>query len=481
MSGLFGTLDVATRGLLVTQSGIRVTSHNTANVETPGYTRQRQVLQAGLPITHPAGAIGSGVEQRAIERVDDALLFRQLYDADARNAALGIESNALARVEEMLNEQHEEGLGARLSRLYDAFDDLATASTPGAPVERASLRGAAQTVTDAFHALDADLRRLMSDADRSAVGLLDEINGIAREIADLNAAIMRDEATAPANDLRDRRDALVRRLAENVEISSFEQPSGGVVVMVANGVALVDGDAARRLVAEPSPTHPIDPRFSRIALDFGGSRLDVTGRIGGGALGGHLEVRDVLAPAVLRDLDTLAYNLAAQTNAVHAAGVGLDGSSGNFFATLVSIDDAARLLALDPSIVASTDAIAAGLTSDPGDNRNALALAALRTTPATFYRPGDLPGAPTGALRTVLDAHTELIGEVGESARSARSAAEGQQRMLAALEARRDEISGVSLDEEMVRLIRLESAYQANARVISTIQTLLDSLVGLAV
>lgn len=481
MSGLFGILDVATRGLLVTQSGIRVTSHNTANVETPGYTRQRQVLQAGAPIAHPAGAVGTGVEQRSIERVDDALLFRQLYDADARNAALGIESNGLSRIEELLNEQQEEGLGARLARLYDSFDDLASATTPGAPVERESLRGSAQAVADAFHGLDADLRRLMTDSDRSAVGLLGEINGIAREIAELNDAIMREEAVAPANDLRDRRDALVRRLAEQVDVSTFEQPNGGLVVMIADGLALVDGATARQLIAEPDPANPIDPRFSRIQFDLGTSRVDVTGQIGGGALGGHLEVRDAIAPAALRELDALAYNLAVQTNAVHAAGVGLDGSSGGFFAALGAVEDAARLLALDPAILASTDAIAAGLSTDPGDNRNALALAALRDTPTSFYRPGDPPGPPTGALRTVLDAHAVLIGEVGESARNARSAAEGQQLALDALQARRDAISGVSLDEEMVRLIRLEAAYQANARVISTLQTMLDSLVGLVV
>jgi flagellar hook-associated protein 1 FlgK len=479
VGGLFGTLDVATRGLLVTQSGIRVTSHNTANVETPGYTRQRQVLQAGQPISHPAGAIGTGVEQRAIERVDDALLFRQLYDADARNAALGVEANALSRIEELLNEQQEEGLGARLSRLYDSFEDLASASTPGAPVERESLRGAAQALADAFHGLDEDLRRLMSDSDRSAVGMLAEINGIAREIADLNDAIMRAEVTAPANDLRDRRDALVRQLAEQVEVSTFEQSNGGLVVMVADGLALVDGATARQLVAEPDPANPIDPRFSRISFDLGASRVDVTAQIGGGALGGHLEVRDAIAPAALREIDVLAYNLAVQTNAVHGAGVGLDGSSGDFFQSLGAVEDAARLFALDPAVAASTDAIAAGLGSDPGDNRNALALAALRETPTAFFRPGDPPGPPTGVLRTVLDAHAVMVGEFGESARNAKSAADGQQLMLDALQTRRDAISGVSLDEEMIRLIRLESAYQANARVISTIQTMLDTLVGL--
>lgn len=479
MSGLFGTLDVATRGLLVTQSGIRVTSHNTANVETPGYTRQSQVLVAGNPVPHPAGAIGTGVEQQAIVRIDDELLFRQLYEADARNSSLDVESGAMSRVEELFNEQQSDGLGVQLSKLYDAFDDVASATTPGAPVERDSLRTAAQSLVDSFHAMDSDLRHLMDEADRSARTMLDSINGLASEIAELNHAIVREEAIAPANDLRDRRDAKVRELAEKVEISTFEQQDGGLVVMVANGLSLVEGARARRLVSAPDPTNPFDPAYSRILFDLGPSQIDVTSQIGGGELGGHLEVRDTIVPAVIRDLDVLAYNLASQVNGVHAAGVGLDGTIGDFFQALGVVEDAASLLALDPAITASTDAIAAGFTNDSGDNRNALALAALRTTALAFSLPGDPPGPATGPTRTVLDYHAFLVGDVGERARIAGSASHSQQQILDGLESRRDQLSGVSLDEEMIKLIRLESAYQANARVIATIQTLLETVVQL--
>ncbi|RIK98941.1 MAG: flagellar hook-associated protein FlgK [Proteobacteria bacterium] len=479
MSGLFGTLDIAARGLLVTQNGIRVTSHNTANVETPGYTRQRQLLTAAPAIPHPAGAIGTGVEQQGIQRVSDELLHRQFVSADARAAAFGVEANALDVVQELFNEQSGPGLGARISALYDAFEDVASATTPGAPVERGSLRTAAQSLIDAFRGVDAELRRALKDADRSAVALLDSINGLARDIAALNRAIVREEAVAPANDLRDRRDALVRELAKKVEISSFEQSDGSVVVMVARGLALVEGTTARSLVAQTDLANPFDPTVSRILFDLGPTQADVSDDLGGGELGGHLQVRDQLVPDAIRELDVLAYNLAAQVNAVHQLGVGRDGSTGDFFAAPAQVEDAARDLALAPAILASPDAIAAGLTSDPGDNRNALALAALRTTATPFYLPGDPPGPPTGAARTALDHHGFLVGDLGERARVAAGAHDVQARVLGELEARRESMSGVSLDEEMIKLIRLESAYQANGRVIATIQTLLDALVQL--
>lgn len=479
MSGLFGTLDTATRGLLVTQSGIRVTSHNTANVETPGYTRQRQVLVAALAIPHPAGAVGTGVEQQTIMRVSDDLLYRQLVAADARTTALDVEANALGVVQEIFNEQSVDGLGARISALYDAFEDVASATTPGAPVERDSLRTAAQSLIDTFRGMDTDLRRTLKDADRSAVALVESINGLAQDIATLNRAIVREEAVAPANDLRDRRDALVRELARKIEVSSFEQNDGSIVVMVARGLALVDGVTARSLVPQADLANPFDATVSRILFDIGPSQVDITDDIGGGELGGQVKVRDEIVPDVIRQLDTLAYNLATQVNSVHSFGVGLDGTVGNFFAQPAQVEDAANGLALDPAILASPDAIAAGFTTDPGDNRNALALAELRTTATAFYLPGDPPGPPSGASRTMLDAHSFLVGDIGERARVAESASTVQTNVLGELEARRDSVSGVSLDEEMIKLIRLQSAYQANARVITTIQSMLDTVVQL--
>ncbi len=479
MSGLFGTLDVSNRGLLVTQNGVRVTSHNISNVETPGFSRQRQVLAAGNAVGFQNGAVGTGVEQLSIERISDELVFRQLTSAESRAAALDVEAGALARIEEVLNEQQGDGLGTQLGALFDAFGDLASATAPGAPVERESLRSTASALIDTFASSDGRLREIMGEADRSALATLDAINGISREIAGLNDTIVREEALAPANDLRDRRDVLVRELSGLVEVSTFEQQDGSLVVMVADGLALVDGSNARTLAGEPDPANPFSASFSRIVFDAGATRVDVTDRLGGGQLGGQIEVRDTLVPSALRELDVLAFNLVAQVNAVHAGGVGLDGTVGDFFAALPGVGDAAGSLALDPAVVARTDAIAAGLTAAPGDNRNALALADLRTTPANLFLPGDPPGVPSGPSRTLIGQHAFLVSRAGETARVTRSAQSSQARMLSEIEQRRDSVSGVSIDEEMIRLIRLEAAFQANARMISTVDHLLETVLQL--
>jgi len=479
MPGLFGVLDVASRGIGVTQRGLQTTSHNIANVETPGYSKQRQVLTPSHPQVTPRGAIGTGVEQVTIERLSDGFAQAQIVEHNASLGSNRAQAEALSVVEEIVNEQRGDGITVALNRLYDAFSDLAAAQAPGAPVERESLRGAATALVDTLHGADAQLRDLQGATHDRITGLLPEINDIAERIAELNVQIVQQEVVAPANDLRDQRDLLMRSLAEKVDVNAFEDGRGAQIVYLPGGRPLVEGATAHALVEIPDPTNPFDPGFSRIGHSAGGAVVDVTAAVGGGELGGLLRVRDTLVPAAIRSLDTVAYNLVDTVNTVHQGGVGLNGASGDFFAPLGAVEDAARSIALDPAIVASTDAIAAGSTPAPGDNTNAVALAALRDQAAPIALPGDPPGPATGPTRSVLQHAAGVVADVGQQARSLGRATEQQTRVSETLMDRRDALSGVSIDEEVTHLITLQAAFQANARVVDTVNTLLQDVIGL--
>jgi len=479
MSGLFGVLDVANRGLTVTQQGIRVTGHNIANVNTPGYSRQRQVLAASAPIANASGHQGTGVEQLTIERITDRFVETQLLKQNASAASSEAQAQALALVEEVLNEQDGRGIGAALSDLYEAFSDLASGATPGAPAEREAVRASARSLMQVVHGTDERLRDLQSSTNREIEDQVREINAITERIAKLNAGITQLEIQAPANDLRDQRDGLLRELASRIDVDSFEDAKGSLVVFLPSGASLVNGVTSHPLTTSLDVTNPFDSSFARIVYPESGSNLDITDDIGAGSLGGLLRVRDTLIPSAIRSLDTLAYNLAEGVNAVHAAGTGLDGTVGDFFAAPAAVEDAARGLALEAAILASSDAIAAGLTSAPGDNRNAIALADLRDGAAPLFIPGDPPGPATGPTRTLLEHAAAVVADVGQQARTFAQASSQQARVLQDLESRRDAISGVSIDEEMAGLIQLEAAFQANARVLSTVDRLLDDLLSI--
>ncbi|MGH0033735.1 MAG: flagellar hook-associated protein FlgK [Myxococcota bacterium] len=479
MSGLFGVLNVASRALMVNQNQVRTVGHNIANASTPGYSRQSVVLASSPAIVNPTGNLGTGVEQISIERMHDRFVEQQLVREQSALGSSDTQATVLARIEEVLNEQDGPGLSTALGRFYDAFDDLASAATPGAPVEREAVRSAAQQLVDELHRADAELRTLQLGADADIAATVAQVNDLTARIAELNHQIVQQETGAPANDLRDQRDALVRELAGLAEITSFEQENGSAVVLLGGGLTLVDGSSARELGTAPDPANPFDPGFSRVVYDPDGTALDVTAEMGSGRLGGLLAARDSLLPAAIRALDTLAYNLAEQTNSVHSAGVGLDGSVGDFFVSQPAVEDAARLLAIDPAILASGDAIAAGLGGGAGDNRNALDLAALRDTATAVFLPGDPPGPASGPTRTILDHAASIVADVGQQARVAFDGRAQRERTVELLENRRDVLSGVSIDEEVAKLVELQSVFQANARVVATIQEMLDSVISI--
>ncbi len=479
MTGLFGVLDISGRAMRVTQAGVRTTSHNIANVHTPGYSRQRQVVQASLPTHVAEGAIGNGVEQITIDRAHDPYVQLRLLAERSNGGSLRSQSQSLDAIQQVFNEQQGEGLADALAKLYSAFGELASSAAGGGP-EREGVRMAAQHLVDAVRRADARLREEQSNANRSIAQLVPEIQSVLERIAELNGRIIAGDAQAPANDLRDQRDDLLMQLSEKIGVQSFEESNGSVTVLTGGGHALVERTLVHGLSVSPDPSHPFDPGFARVMRDSSSGPIDITADLGAGELGGLLRARDTLTADAIRSLDVLAYNVATSVNGVHRAGYGLDGQTGrDFFAAPAAVEDAAQALALDAAIAADLDAIAAGgLGPAPGDNRNAQALAALRDQGIALALPGDAPGSPSGPTRTLLGHAASIIGEVGVEAKSFQSALLQHERALELFESQRDEISGVSIDEEVTRLMQLQAAFQANARVISTVQTLLEDLVS---
>ncbi len=496
MAGIFDTLGTATRGLQVVQRNLATTAHNIANVDTPGYSRQRSVQQTGLPNVTASGSIGSGVEPVTVERIVDRFIGFRLVSETTRRASLDTQSTVYREVETLVNDQLTGGLSKDLTSFYDSLDDLASAAEPGQPVARGQVLSAAQSMVDTIHRFDSQLRALQRETDRGISGVLPDINQIARDIADLNGQIAEAEAVAPANDLRDRRDVLVLELAEKIEIVSVDDQDGMTSIRIAGGLPLVDKRIASELVAvvDPANPHPFDPTFSQVYYRGAGSFFDTTANLRGGELGGLIDARDNILAGVIRDLDATVFTLADSFNSVHRGGLGLvDGAPHDFFADLggqTTVDDSARNFRLsadiDPDQGGTLDHIAAGAVANPvtggpeaaaGDTDWVEELKNLRTLSVTTYLAGDAVGVPTGPATSVSGSVVNIIGDIGQSTRSTARALEQQEAVLSAVQDRRDSISGVSIDEEVADLVQLQANFQANARVISTISSLIQDLI----
>jgi flagellar hook-associated protein 1 FlgK len=278
-----------------------------------------------------------------------------------------------------------------------------------------------------------------------------------------------------------------------MEFSTLEDQTGMVSVRLAGGIQLVNGRTANELsaVVDPANPNPFDATFSQVYYQGSGAFFDVTSSIKGGELGGLIEARDGIVGGVIRDLDAFAFSLAEEFNAQHRLGFGLvDGAAHDFFVDTASqptVDDFARNLALsadvDPDQGGTLENIAAGATGGPtgagaGDTAHAEILGNLRRGPVTVYLAGDTPGTPTGSSRSLSASLTDMIGDLGQKARTTSRALEQQEAVLSAVQDRRDSISGVSVDEEVANLVQLQTSFQANARVISTVNQLFADLLS---
>jgi flagellar hook-associated protein 1 FlgK len=188
--------------------------------------------------------------------------------------------------------------------------------------------------------------------------------------------------------------------------------------------------------------------------------MDVTAEITGGRLGGLLQVRDVNIPDYLGRLDTLAAELVSEVNALHSAGFDLNGATGQTFfgysTAPVGTIGAARFIQLDPALAADASRVAAAGVAEAGDNTTARALAALRDARVL-----------DGNTATLSDGWSRLVYRVGRDTQAAADEQTSREEIVKQVDFMRDQVSGISLDEEAMWMLKFQRAYEANARFFS--------------
>lgn len=462
MSSAWFGLNTALRSLVASQAMMDVAAHNTANANTPGYSRQRVGLVASEPFSYPAfnrsglpGQVGTGVSVATITRVRDAFLDLQLRGQVALEGAWTTRRDELAKVEGIFPEPDPAGLGTVLGRFWDAWQDLAVDPTSAA-ARSAVLEGAA-TLAGRFNRDAAQLTALTEGIDYQIGRDVATINDLAARIASLNTQIQRISISGDhANDLEDQRDLLFDELSAIVPVGLQPQADGTVTVLI-GGIDLVNGDRVRPLTTVLNVAGNVDPAWSD-----GGS---VT--LGGARLGTLVGLRDVQLTGYQARLDSLASTFADAVNAVHATGFDANGAAGGAFFTYTAGSAAATLAVAVPLAADARLLAAAGAAGQPGDGSIAGAIADLRM--ARLFG---------GGTQTTADAYAGIVGQVGSDTRQAIEMARNQGLVTDQLRERRESISGVSLDEEAADMIRFQRAYQAAARVITVVDEMLDILIN---
>lgn len=452
ISTFFG-MQTSLRGLLAHQRALDVTGHNVANASTPGYSRQEAVMGASIPMWVPAGIkqdgtgaqIGSGVDVLDYRRIRDGFLDVQ-YRAQA--SVLGdasTKSRALEGVELSLAEPGDNGLSVQLGKLWSAWSSVA--NDPSSVPARQALVDQAKTVAAAFGDLDRQLGTIAQQARdeyasltayNPAAGTYGDVASIATELAQVGEAI-RSATTAnqQPNDLLDKRDGLLDRLAKLGSVSVIETGGGGIRVLFGNtGVPLVDDTLTN------NPATPGDERVT----------WPQTLTAPGGKLGGLLTMSAEPGGTIAgyrTELAATAQALATSVNDLHRQGPGaLD-----FFA----YDPAQGASGL--TVIRTPGTVTPGRLGAAGANDLALEIAALRG--------GVADGRYTG-----------LVARIGSEVRQVVRQEANSEVLVRAVQDRKDSVAGVALDEEMTNLVRFQRGYQAAARTLSTMDELLDTLIN---
>jgi flagellar hook-associated protein 1 FlgK len=592
--GTFLGIEVAKRGLFSARVGLDTTSHNIANANTEGYSRQRAVLRSSFPlafsgpfVTLRPGQVGTGVEVSSITRIRSSFIEAQLHREGGDRSMYSVMSQHFRNVEDIVGEPSEYAINALMEGFFDAWEDLS--NDPESASARANLRSSAQAFTDFVNEVDFKLNLELTSLNEEIRERVGRVNYLSQEVAELNRQIIQIEGSGTneslkANDLKDRRDIAIEEMSSLVNARVIYNQNGGVSVLV-RGHPLVGGTHVNEISLKSNPDD-----FYRPEIVFTKSRIPLA--IDSGELQGLMRMRDEEIPSLRQNLSEVVSVFTNRVNMLHRQGYGLDESknrpffvdtehrrisgtfllpagttldttlydlgitSGDFFVqgtrVLISDDEVmpdsattlgdifARIeeatadlrfkledsggnprvllrqfnpadnddelsikggtssffnilglagapvetISGDPqyvnalynfkvssSVLNDLDTIAA--TGDdglgypgPGDNRTALAIA-------------DLKNKSLDVFGTTFSEHYQsAIAQLGSVAYNAERSYQSQQLVVEQLDARRQEVSGVNLDEEAVNLIRFQKAFEASSRALTILDEILNTIIN---
>lgn len=459
MPGTFFAINIGQSGLAAAQLGQDITGQNIANANTPGYSVQSLDQTASDPYTQAdlntqltPGLIGSGVSVAGIRRASDQFLDTQVRNANSSLQSETAQSDALRQVDGAFGEPSDTGLNAALTKFFSAFQDVANTPENTGVRSAAVQQGAALAST--FQTVQAGLTAAASSLSGQAGADIQAINTDSAQIAALNLSIQAGTRGGQSpNDLLDQRGALLDKLSGLANITVQTNPNGSVNVAIGSTALVVGTDSAS------------------VSL----SGLSASGDLKSGALFGLSKVQTQVA-AYQSQLNSAAASVVSQVNSAQANGLDLNGNAGTPFFTATAGNEAATIavnpdLEVSPSHLAAASVPAPPATFGAGDGSNAQAIAGLLTKPVTTA------GDPL-AGQSIQSYYQSTVSDAGSRASAALSGLGTAQAGYTQLSNQRSSETGVSTDTELANMLKYQRAYQAAARVITTADDMIGTLIN---
>lgn len=527
MCSTFMGLETSKRGLFTQQSALYTTGHNISNANTDGYTRQRVNMTTtegfpgtGLNAQTTAGHIGTGVQVESVQRMRDEFVDRQYRQESNKLGYWEATTRTISQMEDVMSEPSEFGVNQAFTDFWKSMEDVST--NPKDTAARQVMLSKGQTLAESFNYMDTQLKQIQGNIGNEINVVTKEVNNILKQISELNKQIQAVEPNGYVpNDLYDARDVLVDKLNDIMPVSLSYEKSGGNALTIAEGSLTVsfkpyptgdeiilvqgkenaelsaidmngkeiDGDVDNETTGEfaafdkfviknafeknssfdgSSPISALNPKYTAIGSDtdvdydkLESSKGKLTALID--SYGYESSTGDVkgIYPEMLASLDELAKEFITVFNAVHIKGSDLTGATGKDFFS----GDSARSFKVeitDPKAVAVSD-----VPNEEGNNKNILELSKLQSAVQASLQGG-----------TFQSYYKSLIGDLGVIGQQAITLEYNSTTLKLQIENNRASFNSVSLDEEMTNMITFQQAYNANARMITVVDEMLDKIIN---
>jgi flagellar hook-associated protein 1 FlgK len=463
MTSLLNALNAGKTSLLTNQKSIEIVGNNIANVNTEGYSRQRAELMQIPAVNFGDFFVGQGVAVSDVSRDYSVFINRQLQDKTIEYGEETGKSGSLTELERIFNVS-EDNLASEINDFFDAWQELT--ANPSGQVERDVVMQRGALLGEAFRTITDELDTVAQNMNTEIVGEVASLNKQITELAKLNDRINLTEISGQtANSARDQRDLIVKNLSETLGVQTFTDNRGMLCVQLPGGLPLVQGNMASTIKTVTVGTDV------NLQLETTGVTMDINLDNLGGKFKGMFEMRDVFIAGLRNDLNTLATDLTDAVNVAHRDGYGSDQMNGrDFFYDMAALgpNDVpsrnVRMVLTDASQVAA----ATNLTAAPGDNGNALKIAALEVTHKV-----------STTNDTFDNFFSQMVASVGIEAARNDLALKGAEDATVQLQNLRDGFSGVSLEEEMIDLIQYQRGFESSAKFLSTVDEMMNALLQL--
>ena len=429
-------ISTALSSLQAQRVAMDIAGQNIANVNTPGYTRQRVQLSSGL-----------GVDVSAIQRLQSGVLGDRARTEGARLGDLTVNSTVLNELEQVFTEPSASGLASKLDAFWSGFSDVAR--NPNNAAARIQVVEQAGVLTSWLNDAAQRLTGISTDYKTSLSNLVTSANSYAQEIADLNIAISQSvQGSSDTNSLLDQRSYAATQLSNAVG-GTFTVDDANIMRVSLGGNTFVGSSNYAAL--------QVDTTAGTTTVQWASN--DSTAAITSGTANGYLETINTVIPAWTASLDTVAAALVSKVNTAQAAGYDLDGIAGAAMFTGTTAATIAVAISDGADIAASANAPTGGVASLNGSNAD------------TMSALGTVSGGPDGLYQN-------LVVSLGYSTQAANQSAQTQDSFNSSIMGQIDSESGVNIDEEMANLLTYQRAYEAAARVLTAIDEALATLIN---